>query len=303
MSVIETVGLTKSYGGRRGIQDVSLSVTAGEIFGFLGPNGSGKSTTIRILMGFLRASSGTAKILGADCWKSGQSVRQQCGYVAGDVRLYPWLTTRRALGFIGQVRGIDLMPGGLALAERFRLEVDLPVRQMSRGNRQKVALVLALVHRPPLIILDEPTSGLDPIMQDTLATCLREAAGQGRTVFFSSHTLSEVEVLCDRVAIVRDGAIVANERLDVLRQSAPRTVTVVFESTDAASAVEWPDFISFRHRDRARCQLHMNGEAGRLIAWAAQQPIRDIDISPPSLEAVFRSHYEESDSSENGTDS
>ena len=184
------------------------------------------------------------------------------------------------------------MRPGLELAARFLLEPDLPVRKMSRGNRQKVALVLALAHRPQLVILDEPTSGLDPLMQDALAECLKEMAAEGRTVLFSSHTLSEVESLCDKVAIVRDGNMVAAERLETLRSWAPRTITVTFRSPESAAAVEWPDFVSLQRRDNSVCLLHMDGAAAQLVSWAATQPIIDIDISPPSLEAVFRSYYD-----------
>ena len=173
MSVICTENLCKSYGSRRGVGDVSLSVEAGEMFGFLGPNGAGKSTTIRMLMGFLKASSGTATILGRDCWAASDLVKEHVGYVAGDVRLYSWLTARKAFQIVGEIRRTDVAEAGLKLAERFQLEVDLPVRKMSRGNRQNVALVLALAHRPRVMILDEPTSGLDPLMQDTLTECLR----------------------------------------------------------------------------------------------------------------------------------
>lgn len=291
MAVIEIDQLTRSYGRRRGIQGISLSVKPGEIFGFLGPNGAGKSTTIRVLLGFLKASSGTATILGRDCWKHSTAVRADVGYVSGDVRLYPWLTLKRALQFVGEVRHTDIRPFGMELAERFRLESDLPVRKMSRGNRQKVALVLALAHRPQLAILDEPTSGLDPLMQDALMDCLREMATEGRTVFFSSHTLSEVEALCERVAIIREGAIVACEEIEELRRRAPRVVHVTFDSDEAVNRVQWPDFVRLQNCYGRTCELHMDGPATKLADWCAQQPLADIDISPPSLEAVFRQYY------------
>ena len=193
MSVIVAKDLCRTYGSRRGISDVNLTINAGEIFGFLGPNGAGKSTAIRVLMGLLRASSGTARIFGKDCWREGSTIRRDIGYVAGDVRLYSWLTTRRGLRMISKIHGRDLLPNGLRLAERFRLEPDLVIRKMSRGNRQKVALVLALAHAPQLVILDEPTSGLDPLMQDTLMMCLRELAREGRTVMFSRFATARLE--------------------------------------------------------------------------------------------------------------
>jgi ABC-2 type transport system ATP-binding protein len=292
MSVIEAQHLTKSYGSRRGVIDVNLNVEPGEIFGFLGPNGAGKSTTIRMLTGFLRASSGNVKIFGQDCWANSDTIKREVGYVAGDVRLYPWLTTNRAFKIVSEIRGKDIEERGRQLADRFRLECDLPVRKMSRGNRQKVALVLALAHDPKLVVLDEPTSGLDPLMQDTLAECLREMAEAGNTVFFSSHTLNEVETLCDRVAIVRNGSIVVDDRIQNLKAVAPRTVTLVFESEENAANVEWPDFVDVKRRYKNECILEIEGTAIELTTWANQQAITDITISPPSLDALFRGYYE-----------
>lgn len=299
MPVLTTEQLCKSYGSRRGVSDVNLSLEEGQIFGFLGPNGAGKSTTIRMLLGFLRPSSGVSTILGHDCWNDSAVIKQDVGYVAGDVRLYPWLTARRAFQIVGEIRRMDLQTSGHLLAERFQLEPDLPVRKMSRGNRQKLALVMALAHQPKIVILDEPTSGLDPLMQDTLADCLREMADGGRTVFFSSHTLSEVESLCDRVAIVRGGQIVADERLAVLKAKAPRTVLLKFPSEALASAVVIPDFVSLENQAGAQLELQLHGSAADLTKWAATQPIDDISIGRPNLETLFRQYYlTESDAAE-----
>ena len=291
MSVIATQQLSKCYGLRRGVDDVDLRVGAGEIFGFLGPNGAGKSTTIRLLLGFLKASSGNATVFGQDCWSDSATIKQEVGYVAGDVRLYPWLTARKALQIVGEIRGRDILSDGLQLADRFRMEPDLPVRRMSRGNRQKVALMMALAHRPKLVVLDEPTSGLDPLMQDTLADCLRELAAAGHTVFFSSHTLSEVESLCDRIAIVRDGQIVVNEQLSRLKARAPRTAVVTFESAKVANSVTVPDFITIQSRSNKELQIQITGAAVELTHWAAAQPIIDLSVGPPNLEHLFRQYY------------
>lgn len=313
MSVIVARDLCRTYGSRRGISDVNLTINAGEIFGFLGPNGAGKSTTIRVLMGLLRASSGTARIFGQDCWSEGSTIRRDVGYVAGDVRLYSWLTTRRGLGMISKIHGRDLLPNGLTLAERFRLEPDLVVRKMSRGNRQKVALVLALAHSPRLVILDEPTSGLDPLMQDTLMMCLRELASEGRTVMFSSHTLSEVETLCDRIAIVRDGQIVEDSTLIALKAQAPRQIVVTLQEQQSASDIRWPSGVdvkylpnssseqtsstialmvppSLRHRT---CVLELLGTSAPFMHWAAGQDFADVVIGSPALEVLFRRYYQE----------
>lgn len=292
MTVIHTDNLCKTYGTRRGVRDVNLSVAEGEIFGFLGPNGAGKSTTIRLLLGFLKSSSGSASIFGYDCWGRSHVIKQDVGYVSGDVRLYPWLTARKAFQIVGEVRNRDLMSNGLELADRFQLEPDLPVRKMSRGNRQKVALVLALTHRPKLVVLDEPTSGLDPLMQDTLADCLREMAQQGHTVFFSSHTLSEVDSLCDRVAIVKDGQIVADEQLIKLKQKAPRTVTMTFESESVAGQIQMPDFATESQLAGDQWSFQLLGPAAELTKWAATLPIVDFSIGQPNLETLFRQYYQ-----------
>ena len=313
MSVIVAKDLCRTYGSRRGISDVNLTINAGEIFGFLGPNGAGKSTTIRVLMGLLRASSGTARIFGQDCWSDGSTIRRDVGYVAGDVRLYSWLTTRRGLSLISKIHGRDLLPNGLRLAERFRLEPDLVVRKMSRGNRQKLALVLALAHSPQLVILDEPTSGLDPLMQDTLMICLRELASDGRTVMFSSHTLSEVETLCDRIAIVRDGQIVEDSKLIDLKAQAPRQIVITLHEHQRVSDLKWPSGVDVKYepssspeqysstiallvppslRDRT-CVLELLGTSAPFVQWAAGQQFADVVIGSPALEVLFRRYYQE----------
>lgn len=290
--IIQTQNLTKSYGARRGVVDVCLEVGEGEIFGFLGPNGAGKSTTIRMLTGFLKAGSGSATILGHDCWLDSAAIKRDVGYVPGDVRLYPWLTANKSFQIVGEIRGQDIRQRGWELAERFRLEPDLPVRKMSRGNRQKVALVTALAHDPKLVILDEPTSGLDPLMQETLGDCLRELAMAGHTVFFSSHTLSEVETLCDRVAIVRDGRIAVDDRIQNLKERAPRTVTLTVETEQLAQAFELPESVTLTRRYKREVVVTTTGSAVEFTRWAQSQPIVDISISPPNLEALFRGYYE-----------
>ena len=290
--VIQTQNLCHSYGRRRGIVDVNLSVGQGQIFGFLGPNGAGKTTTIRVLLGFLKPDRGTASIFSKDCWSSSDLIKRDVGYVAGDVRLYPWLTARNALKLVGQIRGQNLLPHGTQLAERFQLEPDLPVRRMSRGNRQKVALLLALAHQPQLVILDEPTSGLDPLMQEVLCEQLRRMAAAGHTVLFSSHTLSEVESLCDQVAIVRDGRIVVNESLSSLQSRAPRTIHVTLRDTQRPDQIHWLPTLSLKHVEGVACRLEMTGSAMEFIRWAAQQDFADVSIGAPGLETLFRGYYD-----------
>ena len=295
MSVISTEQLSRNYGQRVGVENVSLHIKAGEIFGFLGPNGAGKSTTIRLLLGFLKPDSGRAEIFGKDCWSHSDQVKQQVGYLPGDVRLYPWLTARRALRIFGLVRGVDLTQRGQSLAERFKLEMDVPVRRMSRGNRQKVGLLLALAHEPKLVVLDEPTSGLDPLVQIELAHILAEMASAGHTIFFSSHTLSEVEDLCHRVAIVRRGQIVADEPLDALRKRAHRIVELTYQHDVSCNGVELPEFLRMVRSHQRRCVCELHGTTPELVRWAAEEPLADISIGPPDLERVFHEYYQSSD--------
>ncbi len=207
------------------------------------------------------------------------------------MRLYPWLTVRNALPILGGARKRNLDAAGFALAERFALDPDKPVRKMSRGMRQKLGLILALAHESKLIVLDEPTSGLDPLMQISLADLLRERAAGGCTIFFSSHTLSEVEQLCDRVAIVREGRIVTDEPLDEMRRRARRRVEVRFETESAAAVAVPPEYLEIIKRDRDRWHAELDGEAGSLTRWLGAQPIRDFTIGPPDLETIFRAFY------------
>lgn len=295
MSVITTSHLTKRYGRRLGIDDVSLEIPEGEIFGFLGPNGAGKTTAIRVLLGFLRPSGGSATIFDLDTWHDSPRIKRDIGYLPGDLRLYPWMSVKTALGILSRVRGTDLVRPGVDLADRFRLETNLPVRKMSRGTRQKLGLLLAMVHRPRLLVLDEPTSGLDPLMRQELAALLRERASEGHTVFFSSHTLSEVEQLCDRVAIVREGRIVADETLQALRSRARRVVTLVFDNAETAEDIEPPDFLPVMDRSADKWLCELTGPVPPLIHWIADQPIADVTIGHSDLEHLFREYYRSSE--------
>lgn len=266
---------------------------AGEIFGFLGPNGAGKTTTIRVLLGLLRADGGAARVLGRDCWRESAVIKRDVGYVAGDVRLWRWMTAESALATVGRVRGMDLMGRGLGLCERLGLERGVRVRAMSRGMRQKLALVMALAHGPRVVVLDEPTSGLDPIVQEELARLLREMAAGGSAVFFSSHTLGEVERLCDRVAIVRGGRIVADETIARLRERAHRVVTLWMEG-----GVELPRILREERReeveDGVRVWCELTGSARELAGWVAGEGrVRDYEVSAPDLERLFRGFYSE----------
>lgn len=293
VSVIATEHLTRRYGRFAAVDDLELRVPAGSLFGFLGPNGAGKTTTIRVLLGFLRPSAGRATIFGLDCWADSARIKRDVGYLPGDLRLYPGWTGHVALATVGRIRGLDLAQAGRTLAERFDLDLDVRVRAMSRGTRQKLGLLLALVHRPKLLVLDEPTASLDPLMQQALMDHLREAARAGATVFFSSHTLSEVEALCDRVAILREGRIVTDEPLASLRARARRQVTIVFRDAESAARAPAPPAVALLERQGPVWRGELEGDAPALLNWLATQPVADVTIHPPDLTRLFQQAYQE----------
>ncbi|HEU4906733.1 MAG TPA: ABC transporter ATP-binding protein [Solirubrobacterales bacterium] len=223
MAVIETEGLSKFYGSRRGIEGVTLTVEQGEVFGFLGPNGAGKTTTIRTLLDLLHPSAGSASLFGLDSRRESVAIRARLGNLPGDFGYGGKASGREALALLARLRGNDGLGRAEQLAERFHADLERPLSELSRGNRQKVGLILALFHSPELLILDEPTSGLDPLMQEEFLTLVREERERGCTVFISSHELDEVERVCDRVGIIRDGRLIAVERVaDLLAKAAER---------------------------------------------------------------------------------
>lgn len=289
MPAIETSRLSKRYRSHLAVDGVSLSVPEGCIYGFLGPNGAGKTTTIRMLMGLLKASSGEARLLGLDCFSQGHRARRQVGYLPGDLRLYEWLTGHSALGLMSRLWGRDLKVQGRTLAERFGLDLGLTVRTMSRGTRQKLGLIMALAPEPKLLVLDEPTSALDPLIQEELGRCLRQIADSGRTVFLSSHTLTEAEQLCDRVAVLRDGKVVADESLTAFKARSTRAVTLVFEQPMVG--VEPPPTLQLEERSNHRWSGRLEGSPAELLQWLSGRPLADMTLGPPDLENVFRSFY------------
>jgi ABC-2 type transport system ATP-binding protein len=290
VDIIFTESLTRRYGRRIGIEAMSLAVPEGSLFGFLGPNGAGKTTTIRVLLGFLRPTRGRASVFGLDCWRGSSRIKAEVGYLPGDLRLYPWMNGADALRLFGSIRRRDLEREGCELAERFDLDLAVRVRNMSRGMRQKLGLILAMAHRPRLLVLDEPTASLDPLMQEQLRLHLRALAGAGHTIFFSSHTLSEVEQLCDRVAILREGRLVADATLDELRRRSRREVMIRWKNR-ADAAQEPPPFLELQKRDGENWTCLLAGPATDLVRWAASQPIEDLAIGRPDLDALFRQYY------------
>ncbi|MCK4872817.1 MAG: ABC transporter ATP-binding protein [Phycisphaerales bacterium] len=292
MSIITLDNMTRCYGSNVAVNSLSLDVPEGSLFGFLGPNGGGKTTTIRVLLGLLRATSGAASIFGLNVWKHSPRIKADVGYLPGDLRLYPWLTGHQAIRMVAGIRGMTLEKPGRSLAERYALDLSIPVRRMSRGMRQKLGIILALAHDPKLVILDEPTSGLDPLMQAALITHLRSLAMEGRTVFFSSHSLSEVEQLCHHVAILRRGTLVACEALSDLRTRAAREVMLTWKPGVSPPA-DAPPFLRVHTREDRTWRCSMMGSAVELVRWAGAQDLEDLSIGEPDLEVLFRRYYDE----------
>ena len=229
-------------------------------------------------------------MFGMDCWRDSRRVKVRVGYLPGDLRLYPWMNGRSALAMFGAARGRDLRGEGRELAARFELDLDVKVRKMSRGMRQKLGLILAMAHRPPVLVLDEPTASLDPLMQEELRRLLRDWRQAGHTIFFSSHTLSEVEQLCDRVAILREGRLVVDATLDELRGRSRQEVVIRW-ANEAAAGQDTPAFLELRERRGSEWNCVLSGPVMELVRWAGTQPIADLAIGHPDLEALFQRYY------------
>jgi ABC-2 type transport system ATP-binding protein len=292
VSVIQLESLTRRYGSRRGIERISVAIPEGALFGFLGPNGAGKTTTIRVLLGLLRPSGGSARIFGLDCWRDSKAIKRDVGYLPGDLRLPTWLTADKALSIYGAVRGKNIRPLGTELAERLDLDLRVKVREMSRGMCQKLGLIVALAHAPRLLVLDEPTNSLDPLVQQLVHEILRDLARKGNTIFFSSHSLAEVEQLCERVAIVRDGELVADESLEKLRQRAGHEITIRWKGQSDGLTITPPAFLKLTIRDGSLWQGSLDGPVAPLMNFLAGKSIEDLSIGRPELEKLFRRFYQ-----------
>lgn len=292
MDAISTDQLRKSYQSCEVLHGIDLRVPTGALYGFLGPNGAGKTTTLRILLGLLRASGGKVSVLDRDPWRDGAALRADIGYLPGELRLYDRLTGRATLAFFDSARGRDSRGEISRLADALDLDLMKRVRYYSRGMKQKLGLMVAMAHRPQLLILDEPSMSLDPLVREVLLAELRQAAGEGRTVLFSSHSLSEVEQLCDWVAIVREGRLVEQSRIETLRAKALRRVEIVLGAHRADGPV--PDGFRVLRRSESRMVGSWPGPVAPLLSWLAGQQLKDVTISPPDLEDLFLAYYSES---------
>ena len=289
-TAIETFGLTKEYGAATAVGNLNLRVEQGQVFGFLGPNGAGKTTTIRMLLALQRPTRGRATLLGLDAAGSVQ-VRRRVGYLPGDLELFPRLTGRQHIAWFLRARGVTDGSYAARLADRFQVVADRPVRELSKGNRQKIGLVLAFMHRPELLVLDEPTSGLDPLMQHEFETLLRETAEEGRTVFLSSHELDEVQRVTDRIAIIKDGRLVAEDTVDGLRRAAPRKMDVRFRRLVDPADLRALTGVTVTACDGPRLALDVTGEIGPVLSAIAGHDPVDLVCRPAGLDELFLSFY------------
>ena len=289
-SAIETIGLTKKYGSITAVADLNLRIEPGQVFGFLGPNGAGKSTTIRMLLALQRPTSGQARLLGFDASADSVNVHRRVGYLPGDLELFPRLTGRQQIAWFARARGVDSSLAG-QLAARFQVVADRPVRELSKGNRQKIGLVLAFMHRPELLVLDEPTSGLDPLMQHEFENLLHETAAEGRTVFLSSHELDEVQRVADRIGIIKEGRLVAEDTVEGLRRAAPRKMEVRFRHPVSLTDLSAVRGVTITVADGPRVTLDVTGEIGPLLRVIAGHDPVDLTSRPADLDELFLGFY------------
>lgn len=285
-------GLTKSYGSVQALRGIDLEVAPGAIFGFLGPNGAGKTTTIRCLLDLIRPNSGVARVLGIDPQADPVTVRARTGYLPGEFQVDGDLTGDQALRFFAALRPNKIQWAFVRqLAARLDLDLSRKIKNLSKGNKQKVGVVQALMHRPELLLLDEPTSGLDPLMQQEVLSLLREANTDGATVFFSSHIMSEVEVIAGQVAIIRTGKVVeVAATADMVRRSLRRATVRFRQPVDSSSLSALPG-ISVLSADATSVVLQVEGEMDALIKTLASFPVADLETARPSLEEVFLTYY------------
>jgi len=291
VDVIETENLTKYYGKNRGIEGVSLSVQEGEIFGFIGPNGAGKTTTIRLLLGLISPTSGKAMVFGKDSVKDGREIRAEVGYIPGEVNFYPDATVENFLRYSASFYEKVDTEYLKKLCRDLSVETKKKFRELSMGNKKKVAVVQALMHRPKLLILDEPTNGLDPLVQKLLFELLKEERNRGATIFFSSHILSEVERLCDRIAMIKDGRILKVEKIEDLRKERYKIVKVKMQNSEALKEA----IVSAREveEENGVMKFMYSGSVNELLERLSKMEIEDLWVEDPSLEEIFMSYYEE----------
>jgi beta-exotoxin I transport system ATP-binding protein len=292
-AVIQAESLSKRYGRVQALDRLSLEVRAGEVLGFLGPNGSGKTTTLRLLMGYLRPTAGRARVHGLDSWRDSVAVHARTGYLPGEVRLWPKMTTRAIAAHLSRLRGLSHDHGTTDLAKRLDVDLDRPVGELSKGNRQKAGVLLALLGDPEVLLLDEPTSGLDPLIQAEFHSILRERVETGTAVMLSSHVLSEVERVADRVAIIRSGRLLMVQTMAGLREKARHTVEVRFGSPPPPLAFAAVPGITDVRLDGTLLRCTMQGVVDPLIKALSRYHVLDLNSHEADLEETFLALYGE----------
>ncbi len=295
--VIRAERLTKSYGSSRGVVDMTFDVPHGEVFGFLGPNGAGKTTTIRLLLDLIRPTRGRVEVLGLEPSRDGVELRRRLGYLPGDLRLYERLTGRELLSYFAHLRGMSDLGDARRLTELLEVELDRPIRSLSKGNRQKIGLLQAFMHLPELLVLDEPTLGLDPLVQQMFNELVRGVTADGRTVFLSSHMLGEVQRIADRVAVVREGKIEVLETVGTLRRRAFTRVEVTFAARPHVSAFAGLVGIRELRRDGETVLFAVEGPIDPLVKALARHRVLAIDSHEADLEDIFLTLYRQVEAS------
>ena len=288
---IEAIGLTKFYDTHRGIENVDLTVAQGEVFGFLGPNAAGKTTTIRLLLDYIRPTRGKVRVLGLDPRRDGVELRRRVGHVPGDLALYEHMTGEELLRFAANLRTGIKWALVEQLAERLQTDLSAPIHTLSRGNKQKVGLVHALMHHPELLVLDEPTTGLDPLMQQAFNQMVLEAKSEGRTVFLSSHILPEVEQVCDRVGIIREGRLIAVEEIRALKSRAVHSLEVRFAAPVAAESFSSLPGVREIVVEGSTVRFAVEGSLDPVVKALAKFEVEDLRTHEQSLEDIFLAFY------------
>ena len=292
-AAIETSALCKTYGRTRAVAGLDLVVEAGQVFAFLGPNGAGKTTTIRMLLALQRPDGGGAAVLGLDCGRDSVAIHRRIGYLPGELALYPRMTGRQHIAWYARARGLRDLSFAAELAGRLGAVLDRPARELSKGNKQKIGLVLAFMSRPELLVLDEPTSGLDPLMRSEFGRLAREAATAGGTVFWSSHDLDEVQRLADRVAIIKQGRLVATETVEHLRASAPQAVHARFRAPVEPELFAGIDGVSVTSCHGDAVDLEVTGAIGPVLRAIADRDPVDFTAQRADLDQLFLAYYRE----------
>lgn len=289
MSVIELKNLTKLYGSQRGIENVSFNVEQGEVLGFIGPNGAGKSTTIRTLLALIHPTSGSASIFGKDCIKEAAEIAKDVGYLPSETAYYDNMTVRELVGYAADLYGKNCDAKIAELSKRLNLDLSRKIADLSLGNKKKVGIVCALLHSPKLIILDEPTSGLDPLVQQEFFDILKEENAKGATIFFSSHVLSEVQKICDRVAIVKDGKIIGIQKISELRANSHKKISIAADVIPDGH-FDMKGVTNYKQEQNSATFMYMGNVADVLKKMSALN-VYDVFIEEPTLEEIFMHYY------------